>query len=51
MSDHPKIMALEKLISERRLIKAKELMKDIDSDLIRLEKLERDIIEKEVKKK
>ncbi len=34
MTDHPKIIALEHLISERRMIKAKELTKDIDKDMI-----------------
>ncbi len=41
MSDHPKIVALEQLISERRMIKAKELLKDIDKDLMRLDELEK----------
>lgn len=40
MADHPKIIALERLIIERRLVQAKELMKDIDVDMMRLKQLE-----------
>ena len=43
MSDHPKIIALERLIIERRMLKAKELLKDIDKDLIRLDLLEKKV--------
>ncbi len=52
MSDHPKIIALEKLISERRMIQAKELIKDIDKDLIRLDELEKEVekLNKELKR-
>ena len=51
MSNHPKIIALEKLIIERRLIQAKELMKEIDKDLIRLEELDKKFDESSLPKK
>ena len=43
MTDHPKIIALEQLIIERRLIKAKVLMQDIAKDLVRLDEVEKEL--------
>jgi len=40
MTDHPKIIALDKLIMERRMVQAKVLMRDIDVDLMRLKELD-----------
>ncbi len=51
MTDHPKIQALETLINERRLIKAKELIKDIDVDLMRLKEIDETKTEEKVKEK
>lgn len=43
MSMHPKIKELLELISERRIIRARELIKDIEKDLIRLKELEKEV--------
>jgi len=43
MTDHPKIIALEKLLSERRMLLVKTLLKEIDADLMRLDELDKKV--------